>query len=123
MLYKLPFCEINFPSNLVCVIQFFEGVDVDEEKAIKALMTIREHSDKKLFLIFDKSNSYSYQMGALQLLCNRKMFSKVYNVVKDPDLCCKKILDLEMIISDRKIENAPSIEYALSNIKNSQMIS
>ena len=123
MLYKLPFCEINSPSNLVCVIQFYEGIDVDEEKAIQAQMTIKEHSDEKLFLVFSKCNSYSYQVGALQLLCNKKMFAKVYNVIESPRQFCEKILDLEMIICDRKIENAPSIEHVLSTISKAQITS
>lgn len=114
MAHQFEFCKIQFPTRHICVLTFAQGVDVNEDMAIEILGVIEEYCHKPIHSVFNRINSYSYQLGALNLLCNKKMFASV-NVVSQTHLA-GHAASYETIVSDRKLDLYVSLDAAYTHI-------
>ena len=112
MKYEFDYGKVEFVDNHVCVLTFNESTDVNEEIAHEVLEKIQEHTRAPVYIIFNRQHGYSYQIGALQLLSNRKMFSKVC-VVSYSNLATH-FIDYEGIVSDRKLEVFDNLKGAIN---------
>lgn len=115
MVHQLAFCELQFPTPHVCILCFAEGVNVCEEMAMELLSIIEEDRRNPTHLIFNPTNHYSYQSGALNLLCNKKMFTSI-NIIL-PSSLASETAECETIVCDRKLNQFDSLEVALAHIQ------
>ncbi len=111
MYIQLEFCSLRFVSPAVCVIAVSAGQHVTTDNAYELISLIQEKSQQPLFLIIDRSASYTYDPNAILVLKNSDLFESICIVVSN--VAQRRLAIYENMITNNDLKIFPSLPASL----------
>jgi len=109
--YNFEFCQLRFVSTKVCVVTVKAGHHVTLAHAKQLLQWIDSRRQRGLFIIIDRSASYTYDPNALNSLLQSRLFACVCVVATN--VAQRRLALYESMLNENQVKIFPSVSAAL----------